>query len=310
MNMNNEQMKEASYSHYNKLTKEKLDECLLEMSNNARKGSKLKYDITKYGHVGNGLYCIGGVAYTGKRGWDQFNKALLDELIEPQFKIELKDKYYNDDTFNMKDNNLYNNNNLSHRCNFINPTKTMAISSYGEVFKIGAHVAHEDKNAPNAIIESFEVDEESNEIIAFTDKGYCHIDFMYNLHSDDGIVVPSEDEESCTNETISTYAIEEIKKERLEQINKHKFGMFHDLEWRNSELVKAAFYCIEPGTYDWPRVLDKKYEDKIDERDLLNRLIVAGAFIAAEIDRLKSVEYIREEAKKELEEVSVNEIEL
>lgn len=202
----------------------------------------------------------------------------------------------------MKTNNLYNNNNLSHRCNFINPTRTMAISSYGEVFKIGAHVGHEDKNAPNAVIESFDVDEESNEIIAFTDKGYCHIDFMYNLHSDAGIVVTNEDEDKCTTDVQSTYAIEEIKKERLEQINKHKFGMFHDLEWRNSELVKAAFYCIEPGTYDWPSVFDKKYEDKIDEKDLISRLIIAGAFVAAEIDRLKSVEYIRDEAEKEIEE--------
>ena len=279
-------------------------------------------------------------------------------------------------------NNKYNNNNFSHRKNFLSADGQTAISSYGEVFEVGAQVGHEDKNAPNTFIESFDVDKESGEVLAFTTDGFCHIDFMYNLFSSTGLVeeysnvevapntqiiedinnvdtnsksyfvfnktgvnedgtyigvssaiigddteekfnrinayikenpdcgiitwatsgnptVEDFKEEQCTTDVQSTYAIEEIKKERLEQINKHKFGMFHDLEWRNSELVKAAFYCIEPGTYDWPSVFDKKYEDKIDNKDLISRLVIAGAFVAAEIDRLKSVEYIREEAERE-----------
>lgn len=186
----------------------------------------------------------------------------------------------------MKTNNQYNSNNLSHRCNFINALETMAINSYGEVFKIGAQVGHEDKNAPNATIESFDVDKESNEIIAFTDKGFCHIDFMYNLHSDDGIVIDDDDaEDVCSIE--STYGVEQIKKERISQIEKHGFTVDHDKHHKNNQLIRAAKFCLNNIDFDWPSDWDSKYAKKISGKKYVEQLAIAGALIAAEIDRIK-----------------------
>lgn len=192
----------------------------------------------------------------------------------------------------MKTNNQYNRNNLSHRCNFINALETMAINSYGEVFKIGAQVGHEDKNAPNATIESFDVDKESNEIIAFTDKGFCHIDFMYNLHSDDGIIVEEADNGDCDTCSIeSTYGVENIRKERVEQIEVHGFSTKKDYENnKNGELIQAALYCIYGDQFHkWPDNWSNDFKEKIDSKINIGRLTVAGSLIAAEIDRIKYI---------------------
>lgn len=116
--------------------------------------------------------------------------------------------------------NQYNNNNLNHRRNFIDASGTVAINSYGEVFIIGAEVGHEDKNAPNARIESFDVDKESNEVIAFTDKGYCHIDFMYNLLSDTGLVeVKDEQKSECKRSDIWNKIYSIINKLKIKSSN-------------------------------------------------------------------------------------------
>lgn len=88
-------IEEANKSYYNRLTKEDLDNIILEMHEESLKSSRPKYDITKDGYVGNGIYCLGGVAYTSKKGWDQFNKALLDGIEE----------YYNNDTLKMENKN-------------------------------------------------------------------------------------------------------------------------------------------------------------------------------------------------------------
>ena len=66
--------------------------------------------------------------------------------------------------------------------NFINTTNDTAINSYGELFSIGDNVGHEDKSIDeNATIQSFEIDKESEEVKAITDKGYAHIDFIHKL---------------------------------------------------------------------------------------------------------------------------------
>lgn len=89
--LTNDQIDISSKDIYDKLTKEKIDDILLGMSKNKIS----RYDITKHGYVGDGLYCLGGMAYTGKKGWDQFNKELSS-----RFK-----NYHNKDIFKMNNKN-------------------------------------------------------------------------------------------------------------------------------------------------------------------------------------------------------------
>lgn len=90
-----------------------------------------------------------------------------------------------------------------------------------------------------------------------------------------------------------------IAEERREQIEKHGFSIIEDAEYyKSQELIAAALFCIDgvtmPGsglmTYKrWPESWGQKFKDKIIKKDRIGQLKVAGAFIAAEIDRLKSL---------------------
>lgn len=62
--------------------------------------------------------------------------------------------------------------------NFISTDKKTVINSYGEYFTVGEKVKHEDNDAGESIILSFEPNIEKNEIQVNTDKGYAHIDFL------------------------------------------------------------------------------------------------------------------------------------
>lgn len=66
--------------------------------------------------------------------------------------------------------------------NFISVDEKTARNSYGEFFTIGDNVEHEDVSVLDiAIIEKFEIDKESNEIKAHTNKGWAHIDFISKI---------------------------------------------------------------------------------------------------------------------------------
>lgn len=68
------------------------------------------------------------------------------------------------------------------RQNFISVDKKTVRNSYGEFFTVGQTVGHEGADDDNtATILSFEEDVEGNEIKVNTDKGYAHIDFIYNI---------------------------------------------------------------------------------------------------------------------------------
>ena len=55
-------------------------------------------------------------------------------------------------------------------------------NSFGESFKIGEEVVHQDETVGTAIIESFELSKShAPEIRANTNKGYAHIDFLLKL---------------------------------------------------------------------------------------------------------------------------------
>jgi len=84
--------------------------------------------------------------------------------------------------------------------------------------------------------------------------------------------------------------IELITKERDEQINKHGFDVTKDSGYADNELIKAALFAINPNQFEWPFYWQEIYRDKIMKKHILDRLAVAGALIAAEIDRLNAIE--------------------
>lgn len=77
---------------------------------------------------------------------------------------------------------IYNEIPLELRMNFLSVDKQTALCSFHSPFKVGDEVFHEgaDEDEGFAIIESFELDEESNEIKAMTTKGWAHLDFLYH----------------------------------------------------------------------------------------------------------------------------------
>lgn len=88
--------------------------------------------------------------------------------------------------------------------------------------------------------------------------------------------------------------VQMIAKERKEQIEKHGWDISHDEYYSDNELVKAALFCINSEVFEWPFQWDEKFRDKILKKpNRVERLRVAGALIAAEIDRLQNLEQQR-----------------
>ncbi len=89
-----------------------------------------------------------------------------------------------------------------------------------------------------------------------------------------------------------------IKNEREEHVPKHGYTEDHDDEWNShGELAQAAGYLIGevvafPHHWDdtfcasYPAAWDPSHKEKFDEKSDIEKLVVAGALIAAEIDRL------------------------
>lgn len=68
--------------------------------------------------------------------------------------------------------------NIQTRQNFISVDQKTVMNSYGEFFTVGEIVRHEDDEAGEGTILSFEPNIEKNEIVVNTDKGYAYIDFL------------------------------------------------------------------------------------------------------------------------------------
>lgn len=88
--------------------------------------------------------------------------------------------------------------------------------------------------------------------------------------------------------------VELIAIERQEQVDKHGFGPDHDAyaDHDRGELVAAAVYLLSKvprgeklGLY--PKHWAGRHKFKFDEKTRLEKLVVAGALIAAEIDRIQ-----------------------
>lgn len=76
-----------------------------------------------------------------------------------------------------------------------------------------------------------------------------------------------------------------ILTERLEQINKHNYKIEDDLKHENGELLQFAKYLIEANDSNFPKGFTKDYVKKMHFKSRIEQLSIAGAFIAAEIDR-------------------------
>lgn len=82
-----------------------------------------------------------------------------------------------------------------------------------------------------------------------------------------------------------------IAVERQEQIEKHGFSVEQDKQYySNNELIKGALFCISTENFEWPYKWDGIFRKKILKKDRIDQLKIAGALIAAEIDRLKAID--------------------
>ena len=86
--------------------------------------------------------------------------------------------------------------------------------------------------------------------------------------------------------------IQMISEERKEQIEKHGWDLSHDQDYGHNELIKAALFCINQEYFEWPFEWDDEFRDKILGKNRVEQLTRAGAFIAAEIDRIKYEEQL------------------
>lgn len=87
--------------------------------------------------------------------------------------------------------------------------------------------------------------------------------------------------------------IELIAIERQEQIDKHSRSVFSDIrDNSNKELSRAAHELLhdEPRMNGFPSNWDASIVSGMIGKSYRDRLIIAGAFIAAEIDRLNNIE--------------------
>lgn len=89
--------------------------------------------------------------------------------------------------------------------------------------------------------------------------------------------------------------IELIAKERSEQIEKHGFKAEDETQhYQSNELIDAAMYCLMEDDDLYPRSWGfwfhdnmRKKEERMSEQEFtIERLKIAGALIAAEIDRI------------------------
>ncbi len=89
--------------------------------------------------------------------------------------------------------------------------------------------------------------------------------------------------------------LEEIQQERNEQIHKHNRQVKDDvMNNPNEELKKAAVAMLTNDEFEFPEHWNFFRKEKmLNNKSYRQRLIVAGALIAAEIDRLNALEKLK-----------------
>lgn len=83
--------------------------------------------------------------------------------------------------------------------------------------------------------------------------------------------------------------VELIAQERKEQIEKHGWDLKNDQDYADGELIKAALFAINPKMFEWPFYWTEEFRNKILSKDPIERFKIAGALIAAEIDRRQNI---------------------
>lgn len=85
--------------------------------------------------------------------------------------------------------------------------------------------------------------------------------------------------------------IELIAKERQEQIEKHKWTVDSDRKFnRNNQLVDASMSILCGCEAYRPKDWNSNLFDKIHNKPRIEKLAIAGALLAAEIDRINELE--------------------
>lgn len=80
--------------------------------------------------------------------------------------------------------------------------------------------------------------------------------------------------------------VELIANERIAQKYVHRYTVDHDLSYDKDELISAAGYYLTNGDIRWPWKDFPQLKNKSD----IEKLVIAGALIAAEIDRLLTLQ--------------------
>lgn len=84
--------------------------------------------------------------------------------------------------------------------------------------------------------------------------------------------------------------IELIAEERQEQIEKHGRTITKDVAYNNrGQLADGAIAMINKDSSEFPKEWDRKVTQKMVAKGYKHRLIIAGALIAAEIDRIQNL---------------------
>jgi len=84
--------------------------------------------------------------------------------------------------------------------------------------------------------------------------------------------------------------IELIAEERQEQLTKHGRTIERDIEENPmGELMQGAIACLKGLENNFPISWDNNFTQNVVRKPIEQRLIIAGALIAAEIDRLNNI---------------------
>lgn len=88
--------------------------------------------------------------------------------------------------------------------------------------------------------------------------------------------------------------LELIQQERNEQIHKHNRQVAHDvLNHQDEELKKVAIAMLTNDHSDFPENWNFFKKEKLLKKPYKERLAIAGALIAAELDRLNALEKLK-----------------